>query len=172
MEFPNPLSCPSPFSKFLYLVSVSTPPPYLLFSPLESVFQPLHSRVPCPNVVNSAVFVSDDHSRLSCGFSHFFFCFCECCFRNSFDCWDSLRFGPWPLLFPSWSCLYLQLQFLATWSESVKVLVPQLCLTLCDPVDWNPPASSVHGITQARTLEWVATPFSRGSSQPRDWTAK
>ena len=128
--------------------------------------------------MNLAVFVSDDHSHLSCGFSHFFFCFCECCFPNSFVgsrlaiyCWDSLRFGPWPLFFPTWSCLYLQLQFLATWSESVKVLVSQLCLTLCDPMDCNPPASSVHGITQARILEWVAIPFSRGSSQPRGWTA-
>ena len=46
----------------------------------------------------------------------------------------------------------------------------QLCLTLCDPVDCNPPGSSVHGILQARILEWVAMPSSRGSSQPRDWT--
>ena len=41
---------------------------------------------------------------------------------------------------------------------------------LCDPVDCSPPGSSVHGILQARRLEWVATPFSRGSSQPRDRT--
>ena len=41
---------------------------------------------------------------------------------------------------------------------------------LCDPVDCSPPGPSVHGILQARILEWVATPFSRGSSQPRDWT--
>ena len=49
--------------------------------------------------------------------------------------------------------------------------VPQLCLTLWDPMDCSPPGSSVHGILQARTLEWVAMPFSRGSSQPRDWTS-
>ena len=36
----------------------------------------------------------------------------------------------------------------------------QLCLTLCDPMDYNPPGSSVHGILQARILEWVAIPFS------------
>ena len=41
---------------------------------------------------------------------------------------------------------------------------------LCDLVVCNPPASSVHGILQARVIEWVAIPFSRGSSQPRDWT--
>ena len=46
----------------------------------------------------------------------------------------------------------------------------QLCLTLCDPMDHSPPSSSVHGILQARILEWVAVPFSRGSSQPRDRT--
>ena len=39
---------------------------------------------------------------------------------------------------------------------------------LCDPVDWSPPGSSVHGIFQARILEWVAIALSRGSSQPRD----
>ena len=41
--------------------------------------------------------------------------------------------------------------------------VAQSCLTLCDPMDYT-----VHGILQARRLEWVAFPFFRGSSQPRD----
>ena len=41
---------------------------------------------------------------------------------------------------------------------------PQLCLTVCDPMDCSLPGSSVHGILQARTLEWVAMPSSRGSS--------
>ena len=44
-------------------------------------------------------------------------------------------------------------------------LVPQSCLTLCDLMDCSPPGSSVHGITQARILEWVAISSSRGSSQ-------
>ena len=48
--------------------------------------------------------------------------------------------------------------------------VAQSCLTLCYPVDCSPPGSSVHGILQARILEWVAIPFSSGSSQPRDRT--
>ena len=47
-------------------------------------------------------------------------------------------------------------------------LVSQSCLTLCDPMVCSPPGSSVHGIFQARILEWVAMPFSRESSQPRD----
>ena len=47
----------------------------------------------------------------------------------------------------------------------VKVLVAQLCPTLCDPMGCSP-----LGILQARILEWVAIPVSRGSSQPRDWT--
>ena len=51
---------------------------------------------------------------------------------------------------------------------SMSVLVAQSCPTLCDPMDWGPPGSSVHGIFQARILELVAIPFSRGSSQPGD----
>ena len=54
--------------------------------------------------------------------------------------------------------------------KTMKVLVIQLCLTLCDPVDYSPPGSSVHAILWARILEWVVIPFSRGSSQPRDRT--
>ena len=44
----------------------------------------------------------------------------------------------------------------------------QSCLTLCDPMGSSPPGSPVHGILQATILEWVAFPFSWGSSQPRD----
>ena len=50
-------------------------------------------------------------------------------------------------------------------------LVTKSCLTFCDPMDYNPPGSSVHEISQARILEWVAISFSRGSSQPRDQTS-
>ena len=46
----------------------------------------------------------------------------------------------------------------------------QLCPTLCDPMDGSPPGSSLHGISQARILEWVAISYSRGSSQPKDQT--
>ena len=46
----------------------------------------------------------------------------------------------------------------------------QSCLALCDPMDCSPPGSSVHGILQARILEWIAMPSSRGSSRPRDQT--
>ena len=55
---------------------------------------------------------------------------------------------------------------------NVKGLVTQSSLTLCDPVDWSPPGSSVHGILQAGILGWVAIPFSGGSSQPRSLTLK
>ena len=47
--------------------------------------------------------------------------------------------------------------------QRANILYIQLCLTLCDPMDYT-----VHGILQARILEWVAFPFSMGSSQPRD----
>ena len=54
----------------------------------------------------------------------------------------------------------------------VKVLVSQWCLTLYETMDCScpPPGSSIYGILQTRILEWVAMPFSRGSSQPRDGT--
>ena len=50
-------------------------------------------------------------------------------------------------------------------SKSKKAKVAQSCLTLCNPMEY-----SVHRILQARILEWIALPFSRGSSQPRDQT--
>ena len=50
-------------------------------------------------------------------------------------------------------------------SLTVKVEVAQLCLTLCNPIYYT-----VHGILQARILKWIASPFSRGSSQPTDRT--
>ena len=52
----------------------------------------------------------------------------------------------------------------------MKMLVTQSCPTLCNPMDFSPPGSSVHGILQARILEWIVIPFSRGSSWPRDRT--
>ena len=54
---------------------------------------------------------------------------------------------------------------------SISVLVAQSCLTLCGgPMDCSLPGSSIHGIFQAEMLEWVAIPFSRGSSPPKDQT--
>ena len=53
-----------------------------------------------------------------------------------------------------------------------RFLVPQSCLTLCDPMDGSPPGSFVHGISQARILEWVAISFSRYTKSPllrRQW---
>ena len=60
-------------------------------------------------------------------------------------------------LFFFWKC--------SSWYLSLKVKVAQSCLTLCNPMDYT-----AHGILQARILEWVAYPFSRGSSRPRNWT--
>ena len=60
---------------------------------------------------------------------------------------------------------FLILRTVPAWCSEVKVKVIQLCPTLCNPTDYT-----VLGTLQARILEWVAFPFSRGSSQPRDWT--
>ena len=73
-------------------------------------------------------------------------------------------------------------QFFASGGQSVGIIshfclmcmyvysVTQSCPTLCDRLDCSQPDSSVHGITQARILEWVAMPSSRASFQPRDQT--
>ena len=69
------------------------------------------------------------------------------------------------------------ISLLSTWNYDnivnqlcMCVSVAQLCLPLCDATDLSLPGFSVHGILQARILEWVAIPFSTGSSQPRDRT--
>ena len=75
--------------------------------------------------------------------------------------------GPQTRNFTNWEILqnvYSSSSLLPLWA-TVKVKVTQSCLTLCDPMDYT-----VHGILQARILEWVAMPSSRGSSQPRDRT--
>ena len=52
----------------------------------------------------------------------------------------------------------------------VRAELLQLCPTLCDPMECSPPGSSVHGIFQARRLEWVDISSPKGSSRPRDQT--
>ena len=59
---------------------------------------------------------------------------------------------------------------LPAYIKAKKSKVTQSCPTLCDPMGYGLPGSSVHGIFQARILEWVAISFSRGSSWPRDRT--
>ena len=66
-----------------------------------------------------------------------------------------------PVLFKSGSCV---VELMVTYSKSEAKLT-QSCPTLCDAMDYT-----VHGILQARILEWVTFSFSRGSSQPRDQT--
>ena len=71
------------------------------------------------------------------------------------DCWWECK-----LVQPLWKtvCVYMHTKLL------------QLCPILCNPIDCSLQGSSVHGILEARILGWVAMPFSRGSSWPRDWT--
>ena len=65
-------------------------------------------------------------------------------------------------------CPHVHIQITVDASESESE-VAQSCLALCDPMDCSlPHSSSIHGIFQARVMEWVAIFFSRGSSQPRD----
>ena len=73
-----------------------------------------------------------------------------------------------------WGCKESDMTERLNWTELTWCYVRcakslQLCLTLCNPMDHSPPGSSVHGILQARILEWVTISF-RWSSWPRDWT--
>jgi len=82
----------------------------------------------------------------------------------------------------SYSLIILLIEIFLNWATLFNVLVTYLvlismhaksllsCPALCNRRDYSPPGSSVHGILQARILEWVAMPSSRGSSWPRDWT--
>ena len=63
---------------------------------------------------------------------------------------------------------YYKLSVKSLAKKKEKEKVTQLCLTLCDPVDCSPPDSSIHGILQARILEWVAISFSRGWQQDEE----
>ena len=68
------------------------------------------------------------------------------------------------------SRIWLPTIYFYYWKWKGKVLVNQSCPTLWDPMDCSSPGFSIHGILQARVLEWVAISFSRGSSWPRDQT--
>ena len=68
------------------------------------------------------------------------------------------------------NCQHYVFPYMLFLVQQVCVLVVQSCLTLYDPVDCSPPGLSIHGIFQARILEWVAIAFSRRSSGPRDQT--
>ena len=76
---------------------------------------------------------------------------------------------------PRYTCIHWQDLQRSTESDEVDAIssvssVAQSCPTLCDPMNYSPPGSSVHGILRARILDWVAMPSSKGSFWPRDWT--
>ena len=69
----------------------------------------------------------------------------------------------------TYTCFHSLSKSLLSEHSNRKVEVAQLCLILCVPVDCSLPVSSVHGILQARKLEWVAIPFSRGIVPTQGW---
>ena len=68
------------------------------------------------------------------------------------------------------SCTYFIIYDISHINMESESEVAQSCPTLCDPMDYSLPGFSIHGIFQARILEWGAISFSRRSSHPRDWT--
>ena len=104
-------------------------------------------------------------------------------------CWPSIPrwYGQWYWHINDWESPFLSqllpsppLTSIHLFCMSVSLLllcktvcvcsVAQSCPTLCNPMDYSPPSSSVRGIFQARMLEWVAIFSSQGSSKPKDWT--
>ena len=73
-----------------------------------------------------------------------------------------------------WGAIAFSLHAVNDWNSAYLPItgcsVTRLYLTLCDPMDYSSPDSSVHGISQVRILEWIAVSSSSGSSQPRDRT--
>ena len=100
----------------------------------------------------------------------------NCTVRNPGGILESfLSFKSNSVAHPVDSCSRTHVMFTNFFPLSLCMLVTQSCLILqyhglCNIMDWGWPGSSVHGIFQARILEWVAIPFSRGSSWPRDQT--
>ena len=94
----------------------------------------------------------------------FLYCFLPQDLFTYWDWWINIFF--WCSFFIFWNliCATFYTQDVCACS------VAQSCPTLCDPMDRSPPGSPVHGIFQARRLEWVAISYSRGSSRPRDQT--
>ena len=90
----------------------------------------------------------------------------------SFSFWNvhtfSLPLGFWLCKLSAWKYLHSPPHTLGGGDAG---LVAKLCPTLCNPMDYSLPGSSLHGISQARILEWVGISFSRGCSWPRDWTS-
>ena len=92
--------------------------------------------------------------------------------QNQYSSHIHFYLGPSPQIC---SCLHCYLSAISLWrcnkiKRKKESEDAQLCLTLCDPMDCRLPGSSVHGIFQARVLEWVTISFSRESSRPRDQT--
>ena len=92
--------------------------------------------------------------------------------------WDENTHDPWAVIM-NVACWSEPRKFGRLWtggqgewcvSGSMLHCADQSCPTLCYPMDYSPLGSSVHGISQARILEWVAISYPRGSSRPRDWT--
>ena len=82
------------------------------------------------------------------------------CWNPKLQCYNFIRWGLWEVI-RSWS--WCPCDGIIKYKSLSRV-------PLCDPRDCSLPGSSAYGILQARILEWVAIPFSRGSSLPRDWT--
>ena len=95
---------------------------------------------------------------------------CIPCFSKGTTIYHECKTGNWVSLKSMFDQLNPQITLHLFSHTCCFCLVTKLCLTLCNHMGCSPPGSSVHGISQARILEWVNIFSSRGSSWPRDWT--
>ena len=116
--------------------------------------QPQHARPPCPSPTPRV-------NPNPCPLSRW----CHQTISSSV-----VPFSSCPQSFPASGSFQMSQLFASPGKPESENEVAQSCPTLCDPMDCNLPGSSIHGILQARILEWVAIAFSRGSSSPRDRT--
>ena len=135
---------------------------------------------------NSDILERNDQLNYSCGFSSFSFSYLGVILTVDLVRWSEidceyvlifrwLRSNKLFWVIHNFELLFTQIVGFRHWEREcgflkVKVLIAQSCPTLCDPMDCSSPGSSVHGILQARILEWVAISFSRGTSGPKDQT--
>ena len=86
--------------------------------------------------------------------------------------WEELERHRWPFCWDPFAAVEVFPRVICSNQAFCVCSVAQACLTLCDPMDCSPLGSSIHGIFQARILEWVAISFSRGSSWSFLWPRK
>ena len=175
-EIASPLFCPFPRSSDCEMEKLGVWLPHSIIVVVQSLSRVWlgthalqHTRPLCPSL-SPGVCPSSWPLNLWCyptisSSAALFFSFCLQLFKHKKGLFIHVNY----ILFPGGKSSTLQMENRQEKSV-VRAKLLLLCLTLCSPLDCSLPGSSVHGVSQATILQWVAISFSRGSSQPRDRT--